>query len=297
MNKKLLLLLIFFIALSFTTKAQNSNLSKGNKWDWDDDWQHWKGGNPFIELNLGIGKLDHKKIFSKLSDVGSLEIKLGFAALDEPCEEGIQYFNEKYTFLSKMSTSFRYEKRKYTELPSELLRFGFGKRNGYGYVFENIKIKPYVLSAFSWAKLEMKDYPASILQFIGAPRAIDDTEILKRYDGNFRFGSLAEGGISLRLGIVSLNAGYETAVIFPRYVFWKHIGSFAIEMIGLNALDKFIDEVIDASPAAGPIVNFLLKNGYNFAFYTLKKDKMNWPFDSESPLTYETFKLGVTFTF
>lgn len=297
MNKKLLLFSLFFITLSLSLKAQNFNLSKSNGWDWDDDWWHWKGGDPFIEVNWGLSKPDHQKLFSKLSNVGLLEIKLGFASYDEPYEEGIQYFEEKYSFLSQLSTKIRSEKRKYDELPFEILRFGFGKRNGYGYNFDNIKINPYVQSAITWSKLEMKDYPVSILPFIGAQNAIDDTEILKRYDGNFRFGTLTEGGLNFSFGMVSLSAGYEAAVIFPRYVFWKHLGSYAIEMAGLNALDKFIDEVIDASPIAGPIVNFLLKNGYNYAFYSLKKEKMNWPFNTETPLTYETIKFGVTFTF
>jgi hypothetical protein len=40
-----------------------------------------------------------------------------------------------------------------------------------------------------------------------------------------------------------------------------------------------------------------LKGAYQYAFYTLTKDKMNWPFNTESPLTYENFKFGVTLTF
>lgn len=297
MIKKIFLFVFAFITISVTISAQNIKFSKSSGWDWDDEWWYWKAGQPFIEVNWGFGKPDHQKLLSKLSDVGLAEIKLGFANDDEPYDGGVHYFEQKYVFLSQVATKLQSENRKFNELPSEMLRFGFGKKDGYGYSFDNIKIKPYVQSAIVWSRLEMKDYPVSIFPFIGIQNAIDDTEILKRYDKNFRFGTLNEGGINFSFGMVSLNAGYEASVVFPRYVFWKHVGSYAIEMAGLRALDKFIDEVIDASPIAGPIVNFLLKNGYNYAFYSLKKEKMNWPFNTESPLTFETIKFGVTFTF
>ena len=70
----------------------------------------------------------------------------------------------------------------------------------------------------------------------------------------------------------------------------------AIEWIGVGAVEIFTKEVLESSPAAGPIVSFVLKNGLSYAFYTFKKQKMNWPFNTETPLTYETLKLGVTFT-
>jgi len=202
----------------------------------------------------------------------------------------------RFSFISKLATKFQSEK-KAAFLSSELLRFGFGKRNGYGYDFENVRILPYTQNGIVWSKLQMKDFPTAIFPGITNDNAKDDTEILKRYDGSFRFGTLAEGGIQLEVGSVSLNVGYEATVVFPRHMVWKHLGSYAIEMIGLNALDRFIDEVLDSSPAAGPIVNFLLKSGFTYAFYTLKKEKMNWPFKTETPLTYEMMKFGVTFTF
>ena len=62
-------------------------------------------------------------------------------------------------------------------------------------------------------------------------------------------------------------------------------------------IDNFVDKIFDRSPAAVPVVDFLLKNGLAYSLYLLKKENMNWPFNTETPLTYETFKLGVTFLF
>lgn len=298
MFKKFSLTVFSLIVITFSINAQNYQ-SKSNDWDWDwdDEWWHWRGGNPLIEVNWGPGNPMHDKLTSKFSPIGLAELKLGFASFDNFEDEEIIEFEEKFSFVSWVATRLQSEKRKLDELPTELFRFGFGRRSGYGYEFGNVKILPFTQMSAVWSKLEMKDYPVSIFPAVSLQSAIEDTEILKRFDGNFRFGTTIEGGISLSAGLVSLNAGYESTVIFPRYVFWKHIGSYAIEAAGLNALDHFVDEVLDASPAAAPIVNFLLKNGYNYLFYTLKKEKMNWPFNSETPLTYETFKFGVTFTF
>ncbi|MFA7228081.1 MAG: hypothetical protein WC061_03515, partial [Melioribacteraceae bacterium] len=73
--------------------------------------------------------------------------------------------------------------------------------------------------------------------------------------------------------------------------------SLIIEEGAKGILNHFIDKVADSSPYAAPIVNFFLKNGLSYAFFSLKKANMNWPFSTESPLTYETFKFGITFTF
>lgn len=198
----------------------------------------------------------------------------------------------------KLKQNYIPKKAKYDELTFNLFRFGFGKRTGYGYDFNSVRILPYTQEAAVWSKLDMKDYPVSIFPTILYNDAINDTEILQRYDGQFRFGTLNEGGIRLELAsLISFNAGYETAVVFPRHLFWKHLASYAIESIAQHTLDNFIREVVASSPYAGPIVNFVLKNGLSYAFYTFKKEKMNWPFNTETPLTYEGIKFGVTFTF
>ena len=70
-----------------------------------------------------------------------------------------------------------------------------------------------------------------------------------------------------------------------------------LEGIGYVSIDYFVNEVMDSTPAAAPIINFLLKNGFAYGVYLLEREKMNWPFETETPLTMETFKVGLTFTF
>ena len=64
-----------------------------------------------------------------------------------------------------------------------------------------------------------------------------------------------------------------------------------------NCIYLLINKIFKSSPAAGPVVNFLLKNALAYGIYELRKDKMNWPFKSEAPITYDQFKFGVTFVF
>ncbi|MEW6196443.1 MAG: hypothetical protein AB1521_14935 [Bacteroidota bacterium] len=312
LKKYFQLLLLFSFMITLPAFAQNEDDENDEDdewdsgwnwdWDWDNDWWDWQHGKPLIELNYGLGEPGHDKLTNKLAKVGLVELKLGYASVYNLEEDGnVIEFNDKFSFASKAAVNLQSEKDGTNELESEMWRFGFGRRSGYGYDLETVRILPYAQNAAVWSQLEMKEYPVTESPLPGFPILVEnitDTEILKRFDKSFRFGTLTEGGIRFEVGsLLSLNAGYEASVIFPRHMVWKHLGSLIIETAGLEALDNFIDEVIDSSPAAGPIVNFLLKNGFSYAFYTLKKEKMNWPFNTEAPLTYETFKFGVTFTF
>ena len=304
MIRKILFGLTFIIIAAGTSlyAQEDDTLStdENERWDWEDEWEdeweHWEKGKPSIEINYGLGESKHDKLISKLAKVGLVEVKLGYISLDKR-DDYIIKFDERYGFVSKLAVNLQSDKANSDELSSELFRFGFGRRSGYGYDFNNIRILPYSQNAAVWSKLDMKDYPVSILPVILFTDAANDAQILDRFNKEIRFGTLSEGGIRLEAGkFISFNAGYEAAVIFPRHLVWKHLVSFGIEAAALGALDHFVDEVLDSSPAAAPLVNFVLKNGLSYAFYTLKKEKMNWPFNTEAPLTYETIKFGITFT-
>jgi hypothetical protein len=275
------------------------------KWfEWNQkEWFRWHyHGKPFIELNYGIGTPKHDKLVSKFADVGLLEIKLGFTTKETFYEDDLIDYKEKFVFGSKVGSQLKNQDVQLGNMKSNLWRFGVAQRSGFGYDLNTIQILPYHQTGIVWSRLEMETYPSLFYLAIQPPMSTKDaradTDILNRFHNATRFGTNWEGGIRLQyVKSFSINAGYETAVIFPRHLFWKHAGSFIIEEAGLHMLDRFVDEVADSSPYVAPIVAFLLKNAYSYGFYILKKDKMNWPFNTESPLTYEMFKFGVTFTF
>ena len=295
---------------SINLLAQNEQDSTDEKWH-DDNWYDWENyewfgwefhGQPFIELNYGLGITKHDKLVSKFADVGLAEIKLGYATQESYYSDNIIEFHDKYSFVSKFSADLKSSSVTLGDMRSDLWRFGFAKRSGYGFKIKDLSILPYHGSGFVWSKLNMVDYPATIYMITNPPmnlqEARDDTDILNRFHDAFRFGSISEGGVRVEVAsFASIDFGYEASVIFPRHLFWKQIGSSIIEESAIGVLNHFIDEVGDSSPYAAPIVNFLLKNGLSYAFYSLRKTNMNWPFSTETPLTYETFKFGLTFTF
>ena len=311
MIRKIFLLAVAIVLLTnMNLFAQNEKDSTDENWNdeewlnWKDyDWLHWEfHGRPFIEVNYGIGGADQKKLKSKFADIGSLELKLGHASRSAFYTEDIIQFKEKYLFASRFRADLKSSSISIGEMKSDLWRFGFAKREGYSYKLNNFSVMPYNSSGFVWSRLEMIDYPAKFYLLTYPPmsldNAINDTEILNRFHDAYRFGTVNEGGIKLDIfSTVSFNISYEAAVIFPRHLFWKHLGSLIIEESAKHLLDNFIDEVSDSSPYATPIVDFLLNNGLSYAFFTLKKDRMNWPFETEAPLTYEMIKFGITVTF
>lgn len=311
--KKLFLLLAVLVLIvnvavyaqdSDSTENDNSNCHNWHNWNnWGNHWSPFNDqGDPFIEVHYGLSTPKQTNIFSKFANVAFGEIKLGYSNIDSVYDPNIIELKDRYVFASRISSYLKSGSHNFDEMMSDMWRFGIGWRSGYGYKFGAITITPYHSSGFAWSRVEMETSPGDFWQLTNPPipydKAVNDINILNRYQDSFRFGTVWEGGISLTiLNAVSINSGYEAAVIFPRYMFWNHAGSFIIEEGGLGLLDKFIDEIADRSPIAAPIVNFLLKNGYSYAFYTLKKSRMNWPFETEAPMTYETFKFGLTFTF
>jgi hypothetical protein len=305
-------MLFYLIALLFLANinllAQDDKDSTAKDWHkrthhpwFKSDWKWRFHGNPFIEVNYGMGTPKSDKLVSKFADVGLLEVKLGYSTVNS-FNEDIVDFNDKFVFVSRLAADIKTPDATLGVMKSSMLRIGLEERSGYGYKFGDLAILPYISRGAAWSRLLMIDYPAQFYLNLKPPMslqdAINDTDILNRYHDNVRFGTVWEAGIRLDYSkSISLDAGYQASVVFPRYMFWKHVGSAIIEEAGLKVLDHFIDEVSDSSPYVAPIVNFLLKNGFSYAFYALKKEKMNWPFETEAPLTYETFKVGLTFTF
>lgn len=290
--KKYFLVGCFLFLLIAPVSAQSDTSSVNCNWKWK-HWWHWHLGKPFLELSYGIGELKHDNLKNSIAINGISELKLGYSSI-ESYDTNIVDIKEKFFFASKIANSLQAKKVGGNEYSTKLWRFGFGKRSGYGYEFGSIRILPYFQEAAVWTKIDEVDYT----NITPSANLTNDIEIFNRYEGAIRFGTASEAGVRLEANShFSMNAAFETSVIFPRHKIGKHLISLAIESVAQRALDNFIDEVLDSSPYAGPIVNFFLKNGLSYAFYTLKKEKMNWPFNTEMPLTNESFKFGITFIF
>lgn len=288
MSKKILLpVIVFTFIISQSLFPQSNGSSKSN----------CKNGGfkyydqPTIELSYGVSKIDLNNLESNFSDVGMLELKLGYTFQRKSFYgKNTLRFTNGFAFLNHNSSEIAYNKKKINELSSEMWQFGVGKKVGYGLNFGSISLVPYTSNSFVWSRLNMQDYPSSALQ--------DDIDIINRYNESFRFGSSYESGLNFQLTrMISIQTQLNRTIVFERHQFGKHLISMLVEEGGLFLLETFTDNVLENDPVAGTIVTFLLKSGYSFGLYQLRTDNMYWPYKSTAPLSYMSFKFGTSFTF
>ncbi|MGA2668527.1 MAG: hypothetical protein ABSF32_06365 [Ignavibacteria bacterium] len=99
-------------------------------------------------------------------------------------------------------------------------------------------------------------------------------------------------------GIVNIQVQFDRTLVFPHHLVWKNIGSAIIEAAVQSAADGFVHGIFkSSSPAVAPVINFIFKNGIALAMYELRREKMNWPFESAPPMVFDSFKAGFSFKF
>ncbi|MFZ1518625.1 MAG: hypothetical protein WAU11_07615 [Ignavibacteriaceae bacterium] len=304
MKKKKLLLVLFVLFFSPLILAQEDSTKTEEDWKWHWQWGEWedwtidwgfKKNKPAISLQYGLAELKRDDVASQFVNPALVELKLGYIR-DKYVWNTDYIINHsyKYIYLSNESNKLAGKERKVAaEIETDMWRFGFGKLSGYGYkIGECAAIIPYHGYTVNWTRVKL-DYPYLQPFFQGS-----DYKTLNRYNESFRFGTSNEAGIRIKpIENLILDAAYERSIVFERHLFWKWAGSAILETAAQGLIDGFINEVFESSPAAGPIVNFLLKNGLAYGLYELRQEKMNWPFNSEAPLSYDQFKFGVTVVF
>ncbi len=306
MNKSNLLFIAFLLFLSTNIFSQDDSTNIDDNWKWHWGWQDWDdfedweldfgfhNTHPAISLQYGLAKMNREDLQTQFVDPGLIELKLGYIKdKDAWRTDYIIKHSYKYLYLSNESNKLAGKETVRTEIESDMWRFGFGRSSGYGYKLgESSAIIPYYSYTMNWSNIDF-DFP-NILTLVPDP----DNDVLNLYDESFRFGTSSEGGVRIKvIDNLMLDAGYERSIVFQRHLFWKWAGSAIIETAAQGLIDGFVSEVFESSPAAGPIVNFLLKNGLAYGIYELRQKKMNWPFSSEAPIAIDQFKFGVTVVF
>jgi hypothetical protein len=298
-SNKILILLFLFISATACVFSQNEEDSTRTKSK--HHWSEWKKefdfvrdtfhGKPTISLQYGFSEMNLKGAQRNFANPALLELKIGYTK-EKPTEENDKIINYKYSYLQLSYFSTELANASITpDVQSKMWRVGFSKATGYGYTFGSSTFIPYYSSGFMWSRVEI--LPDKVQTFAPLPPSG-----LEDYDQTFRFGTSSEAGLRFKFANhYVLDAGYERSIIFRRHLFGKWIMSGIIESIAQSVVDKFVDEVLDSTPKAAPVVNFFLKNALSYGIYELRQSKMNWPFNTEPPLSYDQFKLGVTFVF
>lgn len=285
MFKKLLIIIL----LAFTTSGIIAQDKGKDKWKfhiWEEDYFY--KSRPTIDITYGVSNISLKNSVLNFNDAGLIEVKLGYTYLQKSqYSKKISKFTSNYFIGSYISSKIN---AKNNPAEDKTWRFGMGNSNGYGYMLgKKSSLVLYNSNSMTWTR-----YDNGITKEVTSENfsRIDD------FNQSIRFGTTTEAGIIIPIaGFLNLQAQYDRTLVFPRHLVWKHLGSVIIEGLGQTAIDGFIKAIMKSSPMAGPILNFVLKNALSYGMYELRREKMNWPFNTAEPLLFDSFKAGFTFTF
>jgi len=241
---------------------------------------------PKIDVFYGLSQPGiNKDYFSQDFDKsGFAEVKLGYTRLKLHSNQKVLRFSDSY-----LRFSYQNNEMGFSGNNLKMWNLSWGDSEGYGWaVTDDVDIMLYSGDIMNWGRVDF----AKTSPIEGEQARLD------RFSDNLRFGKSMEAGMRIRLfKNVGITAAYEQQHVFARCMFWYWAGSEIIEGIASGLASGFISDVIDNSSTAGPIVNFIIKNGISYAFYELRKKDMNWPFKTEAPLVLNNFKVGLSFTF
>lgn len=276
-----------------TASAQDTG-TKEHPWDFD-FWRtvYLYKSRPTVDLSYGQSHITLKNSALDFRDAGLLELRLGYTYLSKSSfHKKITRLENNYLFGSYISSKIN---TRNSSAEDKTWRFGLGNSSGYGYLLgKKSSLVFYNANSITWTRYDDGFPLAMTPEDLSGYRYIT----LSDFNQSFRFGTSTEAGIIIPIaGFVNLQAQFDRTLVFPRHLFWKHLGSVMIELIGQGAVDGFVNAIMKSSPFAGPIINFLLKNALSYGIYELRREKMNWPFESREPLLFDSFKAGFTFTF
>ncbi len=292
---KLLTSIIIFFMLAVISKSFSQDDSSEF---WDEYWEPdslaaLSTSQPTIDILYGFGTPSFKDgvMTKNFATVNTAEMKLGFTRKrTDLFRQKAMGYKFTYFMISNLSTEWVPKSSIKNDLNSDSWRLGFGVSIGYGYnLGPTSDFVLYNSGNVFWSKYHFKDHPDSV----------QDEIILRTFDdGKFRFGQSFEAGLKGEIfSPLSLNVSYERIIIYPRFMTWYWAGSEVMRGAGKALVEYFTHKVIRASTGAGPIVNFILVNLYDYGAFELKKKYMDWPYMTAPPLIYDNFKFGLTFAF
>lgn len=171
------------------------------------------------------------------------------------------------------------------------LSFGGVDESGYGYMIgDHSSLRFLVTDQSTWTSVSPQTYASS--------QGPDQWQQIRDFTGTLRFGSTMAPTIEWKMGsILSLRASYNWTQVLPRHMFWYWAGSEIIEGVADGIAGAMVKAFGRTSPASLPVMNFILRNAVAFGFKELRRDKMNWPFETAAPLNVTSWNVGLSVTF
>ena len=256
----------------------------------DDDYLY--KSKPTVDISYGYSKLTLKNSGITFSNSGMVDLKLGYTFLaPSRFNKRIIKYETNFLYGAQISPNL-YSSKNLNYGNGRTWSFGAGTAKGYGYgIGKSSAIILYNSNSFFWTKYD-DGIATELFLSNGQYNTIND------YKGTFRFGTGTEAGILIPTARwLNLQLQFDRTLVFPRHLVWKQFGIMLIEGASQAIIDTFIKSIMKSSPFAGPIMNFVLKNALSYGIYELRRDKMNWPFQSTQPMLFDTFKGGFSLMF
>ncbi len=240
---------------------------------------------PSLNFYVGVGRFGREGLQQETSPPTVLSLHLGSASL-HPFPQGtsVVEYERAYLFLSSVNLGLRVG-------PGDggsYLRgwyFGFGNEGGYGY---RLGEKGHLVlthgAGLQWMVAQLQDTVP---------------EALAAFHRRLRFGVWRDGAVIVQFSpLMGAGVSFGRSVVFPAHTVWKHLGSMLIEASGHWLVERFVQRVLQAhTPAAAPVVGFVLHNGLAIGWYELLRTRMNWPFQSAAPLWLDGLRFHLQWLF
>jgi len=248
---------------------------------------------PTLRMSYGFVDPSLKEVQAPFADLGTVEIGIGSMTL-EVARDNLVECEVGEVQVGRVSAPLR-EGAAFGETELEGWRANLNWATGYGYPIGKVR---FVLTQTMGLGFTRVDIDTSGFGDGDDPAVAADLRDLGYFDEEIRFGTNMEAGALLQIGsFAGIQAGYERSLAFRSFQGFEWLGSALLEQAGRALLTAFVDRVRERRPAAVPILNFVLQNGWSYAAYELRRKDMYFPFDSAPPLLLDNFKVGVRFTF
>jgi len=273
------------LAAASTTAA----LSQFDSSDWTRDVRDFWQRKPAASISYGITNVSWRALNFSIPNPGIGELRLG-RIRQERDDDSTRLVSNRYDFLSLVSISHALGAGALEgDANLTIWRLGLGHHTGHGYELGPSSAEHALLfytgDRIDWSLLKVRNKPA-------LPA---DSALLALYENTFRFGISMEAGAGFQVTKeFEITVAYEREVVYRRCQFGKWLGSVVTEGAGQWVVDHILRPIRHWSPQTAPVIRFLLKNGLSFAFYQLRRDQMFFPFSSESPLSDDSFTVGMT---
>lgn len=234
-------------------------------------------GRSFTDIN--------QKAITNFSDIHNLDFYYGFIRINDRIKYKDMFSHQgEYLFLSNTSTNFKTFQFDVRGIVTDSWRFGFGLNDGFGIYFLDNKLFFNHSTAFSWIRIDVDYFSGDSL----------DINFIRRFDERFKFGSIYKSGITYQIwDIFNIDVNYEHSYFYPDFELVPWFGSWIIDNVLQRGPELFERELEREFKNNYPYLKIIYKNLVSIIISELRRHNGYSPFNSESTLNYDTFKIGI----